>query len=67
MWHYQIRRKGIGNKRVYEIVEVYSRPFGYTDGPIHPVGDTRRSLIRDLEMMLHDAKRHKTLIVNEGP
>jgi hypothetical protein len=66
-WHYQIRRKSVKGSTsttpYYEIVEVYNRPYGYTEGPSSPLGESRRGLIRDLEMMLHDAKKYRTLIV----
>jgi len=62
-WHYQIRRIiwSYSGKSTYDLVEVYRNPFAQTGYGVRPVGESRRSVIRQLEMMLRDAKKYKTL------
>jgi len=60
-WHYQIRRRENEHGPWYEICEVYSNPQATTIGAMAPVSETRKGLIKVLEMMLHDAKKYKTL------
>ena len=63
-WHYQIRRRKIGKDKRdwwYDIVEVYTKPLGWTKNSMAPSGISRKDVSAELEMMLRDAKRHKTL------
>lgn len=62
-WHYQIRRETIRGQHVFEIVETYSGPRMYTEHGVRPISESRRGLIRVLEMMLHDAKKYRTLVM----
>ena len=53
-WHYvAVKRDGC-----YYVGERYSR-FGVVP-KIVPMGDTKKQLIKDLEMMLEDVKRYRT-------
>lgn len=65
-WHYQIRRRKCMDGWAYDIVEVYTRPKGWTGLGIAPHGSTRGEVIRDLEMMLTDAKHYPTLTDKEA-
>lgn len=65
-WHYRVRRRKFLDKWVYDIVEVYTNPKGWTDNSMAPRGDTRRGLIKDLERMLEDAKKYPTLTDREA-
>ena len=56
-WHYQIKEFENKGQKYYQMIEVYSGPYG-TSGPITPVGETPSELIRDLEMMLNDARKY---------
>lgn len=60
-WHYQMRSRPSGNKLVYDIVESYGEPFGYTVESIAPISESRGGLIQVLEMMLHDARKYRTI------
>lgn len=60
-WHYQIRSQPSGNVTVYDIVEVYTKPFGYTMTGVAPVAESRGGLIKTLELMLRDAKKYRTI------
>lgn len=64
-WHYQIRSQPSGDGTVYDIVEVYTRPFGYTVTGVAPVADSRGGLIKTLELMLRDAKKYRTITEKE--
>lgn len=64
-WHYQIRRKRYCKDWWYEIVETHRKPFGMTIHPITPGSESRRGLIQILEMMLHDARKYRTITEKE--
>jgi len=59
-WHYQVRRKKIGTKWEYDIVEVYTGNV-HTERGISAIGNTKKELIQDLERMLADAKKYRTI------
>lgn len=62
-WHYQIRKRTDKGQALYDIVEIYIKPKrGWTINSQAPQGETRAEVIRDLEMMLRDAKRYRTLV-----
>jgi hypothetical protein len=63
-WHYQIRKRIIRDQSVFDIVEKYDNPSGWTVEGMRPFGISKKELIRDLEMMLADAKRYKVLVDN---
>lgn len=61
-WHYQIQEfrytDGLDVTRTYyQIIEVYSSG-AQTENGIAPMGETPEELIKDLEHMLEDAKKH---------
>lgn len=60
-WHYQIRKRVIDKEEVFDIVERYSNPDGWTVEGMKPVGDTKEEIIRDIEMMLADAKKYPVM------
>lgn len=60
-WHYQIRSRPSGAKLVYDIVEFYGKPLGYTVESIAPISESRGGLILTLEMMLRDARKYRTI------
>jgi len=62
-WHYQIRKRVIDKEEVFDIVERYSNPDVWTVEGMKPVGDTKEEIIRDLEMMLADAKKYPVMEV----
>lgn len=64
-WHYQVRRRKCCDNWVYDIVEVYTKPKGWTESSMIPRGNTRREVIMDLERMLEDAKKYPTLTDKE--
>lgn len=64
-WHYRIRKRTDKGQDWYDIVEYYSRPAEWTKDGVSPGGETRKEVIRCLEMMLADAKRYKTLVEKE--
>ena len=65
-WHYistKITRK---DGSVYWCVKEYYPKddrlgAGWSEKPEIPYGESKKGLIRDLEMMLEDCKKHKTL------
>jgi len=65
-WHYRPCKKIDENGTPYYVVVEYfknvcGKPM-WTEDKCFPMGETREELIRDLEMMLEDCKRHKTLV-----
>ena len=62
-WHYQIRKCKSG--KWYDIVEVYTNGIGHTIEGMKPEGESRKEVIRVLEMMLADAHKYKTLVDTE--
>lgn len=71
-WHYRIRKRTINGKPWYDIVEYYFKPTpetkggGWTRDGMTPGGETRATLIRELEMMLADAKKYRTVVEKES-
>lgn len=67
-WHYRIRKRTINGKPWYDIVECYCNPIygpkgnGWTEDGMTPGGETRAILIRELETMLADAKKYRTVV-----
>jgi hypothetical protein len=59
-WHYRIRRRVIGEEKIFDIVEIYTTA-GYTINGITPMGNTKKELFKELEMMLADAKKYPVL------
>lgn len=61
-WHYQIRKRIIGEDEFYDIVEMYhddnGNHTGWTIDSMSPNGNTKEELIKDIEMMLADANKH---------
>jgi len=65
-WHYQARRRTSNGTHYYHVIEVY-REHGQTEDSVKPCGETKAALIADLERMLADVKRYRTIIENEEP
>ena len=63
-WHYQARRRTDKGQHWYEVIEVYS-DVGQTECSVKPGGETRAELIADLEQMLADVKRYRTIVEKE--
>lgn len=65
MWHYRPCKKiDKFGRPYYVVVEVYKNICGkrlWTEGACSPFGNSRKELIRDLEMMLEDCKRRRTM------
>lgn len=66
MWHYRpCRRKDLDGSYYYVVVEYYKVGRGtkpmWTELGCSPMGNSRKELIRDLEMMLADCKKRRTL------
>ena len=57
-WHYQIRKRTQNDRDVFDIIERYVNPDGWTAREIAPCGETAEELVCDLEMMLNDARKH---------
>lgn len=65
-WHYRIRKRVFIGEPWYDIVEFYHmRPSGWTKDGMTPGGSTRQEVIENLEMMLRDAKKYRTLVDKE--
>ena len=64
MWHYQARRRTDHGEQYYEVIEVY-REHGQTEDSVKPCGETKAELIADLERMLADVKRYRTIVEKE--
>lgn len=62
-WHYQVRRRTDKGQQWYDLIEVH-RKCGHTES-ITPGGETRAELIAELERMLKDARRYRTIIEEE--
>ena len=65
-WHYQARRRTDEGQYWYEVIEVYHR-LGQTADSVKPMGETKTELIADLERMLADVKRYRTIVEKEQP
>ena len=67
-WHYAIiKHDSSKNKKLhyYAIHEVYRNPLMYSEKESAPYGETREEIIKDLENMLHDAKKYPVLSLSE--
>ncbi len=67
-WHYRIRKKVYNGEPWYDIVEFYNLPKGekaWTESGMSPGGSSRKEAIRNLQQMLVDARKYKTLIDKE--
>jgi len=66
-WHYRIRRREAPDKKeyIYDIVEYYKNPKGWTKDGMAPYGESKKELIHVLEMMLADAKKYPVLYDKE--
>lgn len=64
-WHYRIRKRTDKGQDWYDIVEYYTYPRGWTKESRAPGGETRAELISELEMMLADAKKYRTVVEKE--
>ena len=71
MWHYQARRRTDHGEQYYEVIEVYREsvcgPAGRTVDGVLAGGGTKAELIADLERMLSDVKRYRTIVEKETP
>ena len=65
-WHYQACRRTQNGQHYYDVIEVY-RGRGQTEYSIKPCGETKAALIADLERMLADVKRFRTIVEKETP
>ena len=63
-WYYRTRRRKLNGKWFYDVVE-YFKPKSWTKDSIAPCGDTKKELIKCLEMMLDDVKKIRTLTDKE--
>ena len=60
-WHYQVRKhKDVWDKWEYTLVEYY-KPQSWCAIPT--TFESRKSLVENLEMMLHDAKKYPARIL----
>jgi hypothetical protein len=71
-WHYQVRHHIDKGENLYQIVEVYGdytpkgfKQFAVTERAITACGTTKEELIRELKMMLADAKQYPVIEVEE--
>ena len=62
-WHYQVRKRTDKGQDIFDIVEVYRQPAGWTEGSVHAQGETKDEVIHELEMMLADARQYPVLDV----
>ena len=69
--HYQARRRTQGGQHYYDVIEVYREsvcgPAGRTVDGVLAGGGTKAELIADLERMLSDVKRYRTIVEKETP
>lgn len=67
MWHYRASKRKIPgtNEICYGVIEYYQK-CGWSENYEKPFGATKKELIRDLEMMLEDVKKYKTLDETKG-
>lgn len=60
-WHYQIRKRMVGDAVRFDIVEYYTDFAAWTENGMRPQGNTKSEVIRELERMLKDAKKYPIL------
>ena len=60
-WHYQVRHRVDNGEDLYDIVEVYDNPIGWTKDSIAPLGETKRELLDTLNRMISDAVAYPVL------
>ena len=65
-WHYQARRRTDKGQCWYEVIEVY-HGAGQSADSVKPGGETKAELVADLEWMLADVKRYRTIVEKESP
>ena len=64
MHHYQTRRRTTNGHHYYDVVQVYQKYGRSVDGVLAG-GETKTELIADLERMLADVKRYRTIVEQE--
>lgn len=66
-WHYRVRKRILNGEPWYDIVEyiIHGKSRGWTQNGMTPGGESRKIVIKCLEMMLKDAKKYKTLVDKE--
>jgi hypothetical protein len=66
-WHYRVRRREGPEKGkfIFDIVEMYNKPKGWTAEGMKPFGESKKELIWELETMLADAKKYPVLYDKE--
>jgi len=69
--HYQARRRTQNGQPYYDVIEVYRKSVygaaGQTVDGVLAGGETKAELIADLERMLADVKRYRTIVEKETP
>lgn len=66
-WHYRIRKRIIQGEPWYDIVEyvTFSKKSGWTKESMAPGAETKKGVIRMLEIMLQDARKYKAFTDKE--
>ena len=64
MHHYQARRRTRDGQHCYDVIQVYQKYGRSVDGVLAG-GETKAELIADLERMLADVKRYRTIVEQE--
>lgn len=60
-WHYQIRHRVDTGEHLYDIVEMYENPTGWTKDSSAPCGETKQELLDALARMFNDAIKYPVL------
>ncbi len=60
-WHYQIRHRIDKGQDLYDVVEVYESPLGWTKDSIAPVGETPGEVLDELSRMFADGAKYPVL------
>jgi hypothetical protein len=60
-WHYQVRRRSYRDEFLYDIVENFGKPFGYTHDSVAPLAESKAGLIKALKAMIRDAERYRVI------
>ncbi len=58
-WRFAIIKQKKGG---YRIAEYFGKKYGYTADPLTIEECSKKELIRTLKLMLHDAKKYRTII-----
>ncbi len=66
-WHYRVRKRQDKGQDIFDIVEYYDDPGAWTTDGIKPLAESYDDLVRELKLMLADARKYPILVEEDNP